>query len=115
MPSFAYPWVLLLLVLMPALIRWQRRQRPAALQFPLSNLGHDAPSRRLVWRRRLLPALRTLTGLCLIFGLSGPRLPDPGSRLEAEGIALGLVVDVSGSMATEDFAWGGKPISRLAA
>jgi Ca-activated chloride channel family protein len=115
MPSFAHPWVLLLLGLVPALAWWQRRREPAALAFPLTNLGHDAPSRRLVLRGRVLPVLLWLTGLCLIFGLSGPRIPDPGSRIETEGIALGLVVDVSGSMATEDFTWAGQPVSRLAA
>jgi Ca-activated chloride channel family protein len=115
MPSFAHPWVLLLVALVPAFAWWQRRRDRAALAFPLTNLGHDAPSRRLVLRRRVLPVLQWLTSLCLILGLSGPRIPDPGSRIETEGIALGLVVDVSGSMATEDFTWAGQPVSRLAA
>jgi Ca-activated chloride channel homolog len=110
MPTFVHPWVLLLLVLVP-LLAWKQR-RPAALALPLASVGHDAPSRRLVWRRRLLPALQVLTGFFLICGLSGPRIPS-ASPIETEGIALGLVLDVSGSMATDDLTWDGAPVSRL--
>jgi Ca-activated chloride channel homolog len=110
MPTFVHPWVLLLLALVP-LLAWKQR-RPAALALPLASVGHDAPSRRLVWRRRLLPTLQVLTGFFLICGLSGPQISD-ASPLETEGIALGLVLDVSGSMATEDLTWAGKPVSRL--
>ena len=110
MPTFVHPWVLTLLALVPLLV-WKQR-RPAALALPLASVGHDPPSRRLVWRRRLLPTLQVLTGFFLICGLSGPRISD-ASPLETEGIALGLVLDVSGSMATEDLIWAGKPVSRL--
>jgi Ca-activated chloride channel family protein len=41
----------------------------------------------------------------LIVGLAGPRWPDPGTRIPTEGIAIGILVDVSGSMAEEDFTW----------
>ena len=59
-----------------------------------------------------MPTLQVLTGFFLICGLSGPsiRLAAP---IETEGIALGLVLDISGSMATEDLAWAGQPVSRL--
>jgi Ca-activated chloride channel family protein len=110
MPTFVHPWVLTLLVLVP-LLAWKQR-RPAALALPLASVGHDNPSRRLLWRRRLLPILQILTGLFLICGLSGPRIRG-ASTLDSEGIALGLVLDVSGSMATEDSTWDGKPVSRL--
>src|SRR5262249_28659598 len=51
----------------------------------------------------------------LVLGLAGPRLPDRGASLATEGIALGLVIDVSASMATDDFHWADGPVSRLAA
>src|SRR4051794_31341603 len=110
MPTFVHPWVLLLLVLVP-LLAWKRR-RPAALGLPLTSVGHDAPSRRLVRRQRWLPILQVLTGFFLICGLSGPRISGATPN-ETEGIALGLVLDVSGSMATDDSAWDGKPATRL--
>src|SRR5260370_24250079 len=47
--------------------------------------------------------------------MAGTRWPDTGSRIPTEGIAIEMVVDASGSMATPDFEWEGKPISRLEA
>jgi Ca-activated chloride channel family protein len=48
----------------------------------------------------------------LVVALSGPRLPLP-TPLVTEGIAVELVVDVSGSMRETDFLWDGTPISRF--
>src|SRR6185437_1225945 len=47
--------------------------------------------------------------------LSGPRWPDLRTRIETEGIAIVMLVDVSGSMAERDFDWRGEPVSRLEA
>jgi len=49
----------------------------------------------------------------LVLALAGPRWPDAGSRIPVEGIAIAMVVDVSGSMAEMDFTWQGEKISRL--
>ena len=58
--------------------------------------------------------LRWTTGIMIVVALAGPRQSDARAKLNTEGIALGLVVDVSGSMATTDFRWRGDSISRLA-
>jgi Ca-activated chloride channel family protein len=58
-------------------------------------------------------ALRGLGLLLLIVALAGPRWPDLRTRVETEGIALVLLVDVSGSMAEPDFDWNGEPTTRL--
>jgi Ca-activated chloride channel family protein len=53
-------------------------------------------------------------GLLLLTGaLAGPRWPDLRTRIATEGIALMMVVDVSGSMAEPDFTWKGQRITRL--
>jgi Ca-activated chloride channel family protein len=49
----------------------------------------------------------------LVLALAGPRWPDPGSRIPTEGVALAVVLDVSASMAEEDFAWDEAKVSRL--
>jgi len=49
----------------------------------------------------------------LALAMAGPRWPDAGSRIPAEGVAIAMVVDVSGSMAEMDFTWQGEKISRL--
>jgi Ca-activated chloride channel family protein len=48
-----------------------------------------------------------------LLALAGPRIPLPGDRLESEGIAVMLVVDVSGSMAEPDFDRDGAKAPRL--
>jgi Ca-activated chloride channel family protein len=57
--------------------------------------------------------LRAAGLAALILALTGPRWPDPGTRLPVEGIAVVMVLDVSGSMAERDFTWRGALISRL--
>jgi Ca-activated chloride channel family protein len=51
----------------------------------------------------------------LVIALAGPRWPDRGSRIPTEGIAIGMIVDTSPSMAERDFDWHGLPLSRLEA
>jgi Ca-activated chloride channel family protein len=56
-----------------------------------------------------------LVVLFLLLALAGPRWPDLRTRIAAEGIAIVLVVDVSGSMAERDYDWRSERISRLEA
>jgi Ca-activated chloride channel family protein len=51
--------------------------------------------------------------LLLIIAQTGPRWPDLHTRIETEGIAIVMLVDVSGSMGERDFDWRGEPITRL--
>src|SRR5690242_9373520 len=95
MPDFAHPWLLLLLALAPlAAWAWLRRRR-AALRYSDVRLVADLPA--------------------LVVALAGPRWPDPGTRLPAEGIAVVVALDVSGSMAEPDFDWHGERLTRLEA
>jgi Ca-activated chloride channel homolog len=59
--------------------------------------------------------LRAVGIAALVIALAGPRWPDPGTRLPAEGIAIVMVLDVSGSMAERDFNWHGEQITRFEA
>ncbi|HTK78761.1 MAG TPA: VWA domain-containing protein [Gemmataceae bacterium] len=115
MPSFAHPWSLLLLPLAP-LVAWAWLRRPrTALRVPgLESFAH-LPGGRATRARRGGAILRSLGVAALVLAMAAPRWPDPGTRLTSEGIAIAVVVDVSGSMAEADFPWGGATISRLAA
>jgi Ca-activated chloride channel family protein len=115
MLTFAHPWLLLLLPIGALLIWvWSRRRRPA-IRFPDSSLFVDLPAGRVRWARWLGIGFRAAGLLLLLVALAGPRWPDQSSRITVEGIAIEMVVDASGSMATPDFSWEGKPISRLEA
>jgi Ca-activated chloride channel family protein len=113
MPHFANPAFLCLMLLVPPLLWWWLRRRRSALRHPaLGDLMYLPPGRARM--ARWGPgALRSLALLLLIVALAGPRWPDLHTRIETEGIALVMLVDVSGSMAERDFDWRGESISRL--
>jgi Ca-activated chloride channel family protein len=111
--QFANPAFLWLALAAP-LVFWLRlRRRRTALRHPAVHLLVALPSGWSQAARWGGAGLRALAVLLLAVALAGPRTPDLRTRIEAEGVAVGMVVDVSGSMATPDFDWQGRPISRL--
>ncbi|HEY1187092.1 MAG TPA: VWA domain-containing protein [Gemmata sp.] len=95
---------------------WRRRPRPAMRFSDLSRFGARTGARAALadWGS---PILRGLTCLGLVIACAGPRRPDTRTQLPAEGIAIVMALDVSGSMGAEDVPWnpGSPPVSRLEA
>jgi len=114
--QFANPEFLLLVPLAPVVMWWWLRQSRLALRFSDTSLFGDYRGARS-WRLRWIGGgLRGLTGLALIVGCAGPRLPDERTRLPAESIAIMMVLDVSGSMETlVPWAVGEPLVTRLEA
>jgi Ca-activated chloride channel family protein len=110
---FASPGYLLLLLVLPPLAWLHLRRRRASVPHPSLTLFADLPVGRAPLARHGGLALRLLALALLAVALAGPRWPDLRTRLDTEGIALMMVVDVSGSMAERDFDWNGEAISRL--
>src|SRR5947209_15387306 len=113
--EFAHPALLLLMFLVPPLA-WHALRRPrGALRFsgtgPLAGLP-PGRGRRARWGGVLF---RAAALLLLVAALAGPRWPDRRTRVPTEGIAIQMLVDVSGSMAERDFTWDRRPIGRLEA
>src|SRR5947209_2220451 len=114
---FAHPEFLWLAPLaVPAAWWWARRRRPA-LRFADVRLfagRTGGRARRAKWGGA---ALRGLAVLALVLACAGPRRPDLRTRVPAEGIAIVLVLDVSGSMGTADVDWtpGSPKVARLEA
>ena len=115
MPQFAHPLLLLFAAAVPFVTWiWWRRPRPA-LRFP--NVKFFAglragQTRRIRWGGA---GIRALALLLIVLAMSGPRWPDRRTRLPTQGIAISMVVDVSGSMAEPDFIWQGQRVTRLEA
>lgn len=107
------PLYLLLLLLLPLVVRWHLRQRRRAVPHPSVRLFDGLPVGRARFAEYGGLVLRILALVLLVVALAQPRWPDLRTRLETDGIALMLVVDVSGSMGEQDFDWTGGPITRL--
>ena len=112
--TFGHPWLLLVLLLIP-ILAWLRGRRgaQAALTFsstaPFAALGKRSASRA----GRFLRSLFLLALALLIVALSRPQLGKTLNQVEASGIDIMLVLDVSGSMLFRDFTIGGEEASRI--
>jgi Ca-activated chloride channel family protein len=103
--EFAYPWLLLLLVIIPLLIVWyianySRRQGAITIssikQFPTQR----------TWKiimRHLPFVLRLLALVCIIVALARPQTRNDEELVSGEGVDIVLCIDVSGSMLAQDF------------
>jgi Ca-activated chloride channel homolog len=113
MPPFATPGYLWLMLAVPLLLWWWLRRRRNALRHPSVGALTELPAGKARLARWGPGVLRSLSLLLIVIALAGPRWPDLRTRIETEGIAIVMLVDVSGSMAERDFDWRGEPISRL--
>ena len=96
--SFAYPLVLVLLLLPCALGAWELMRRGLRVPLPVDHLAH-APRR---WTRRLLVAASLLPALLLaavVLLLAGPQRMSP-PKDERVLTNIEIVLDVSGSMSS---------------
>jgi Ca-activated chloride channel homolog len=100
--QFARPWVLLLLLCIPAWIWWQRRNRPPALVFSRASLLATGPRGR-TGLARVASALRWVALIGVIIALAQPRSGARSQNVTRDGIDIALVIDISSSMLAEDF------------
>jgi Ca-activated chloride channel family protein len=106
--GFAHPWILALLLLLPAYAYLQRGRSRALIFSRAAAAGAFAGrgGRRLA----MLPGwLRGAAYAALVIALAAPRTGAAAVNIDAEGIAIVMVIDVSSSMLAEDF----KPNNRL--
>ncbi|MFN0053146.1 MAG: vWA domain-containing protein [Planctomycetales bacterium] len=108
-------WLLLLPVALGCLAWSARPSRKRGALFS-SVAGLRALPATLAQRvRRWLPGLTGL-GLCLVVvGLARPQSGRSATRISGEGIAIEIVLDISGSMEALDFHLEEKNVSRLEA
>src|SRR5438094_3761244 len=112
--TFARPWLLLLLLLIPVLAWLRGRFGPrAAILFsattPFQAIGKSSASRA----GQILRALVWLALAAFIIGIARPQLGKSLTQVEASGVDIMLVLDVSNSMLAKDFTIGGDEATRL--
>jgi Ca-activated chloride channel family protein len=112
--TFERPWLLLLLLAIPLLAYLRGKRGPAAaITFSststLRAIGKGSAARV----GKLLRALIFATLAIFVLALARPQLGKSLTQVEASGIDIMLVLDVSGSMLTKDFTIGGDRATRL--
>ncbi len=112
---FAQPWFLLLLPLLPVLawLKGRHGYQPAFLYSSLQlvkGITALTPSRA----GGLLARMRWLALALFIIALARPQLGQGEAKASASGIDIVVALDLSGTMASEDFELRGVRVNRLA-
>ncbi len=112
--TLLHPWLLLLLLLVPALL-WLRyaARRKTALRFSDGRVLRGLPSSWVTYARHLLPVLYAAGLILLIIALARPQKGLDESRVTKDAIDIVLLIDVSSSMLAEDFFIEGRRVNRM--
>ena len=112
--TFARPWLLLLLLAIPLFAYLRGKRGPAAaLTFSSTSTLRALGKQSAALAGRFLRALIFATLALFIVAIARPQLGKSLTQVEASGIDIMLVLDVSGSMLTRDFTIGGDQAARL--
>src|SRR3989441_5395065 len=112
--TFARPWLLLLLLAIPLLAYLRGKRGPAAALTYSSTATLRAIGKQSAARAgKMLRALLLATLALFVVALARPQLGKSLTQVEASGIDIMLVLDVSGSMLIKDFTIGGEEATRL--
>jgi Ca-activated chloride channel homolog len=112
--TFGHPWLLLLLLGIPLLAYLRGRRGPtAALVFSSTNVLGAIGKRSASRAGKILRALLLASLAVFLVALARPQLGKSLTKVEASGIDIMLVLDVSNSMLTKDFTIGGEEATRL--
>lgn len=105
MITFANPWCLLLLLIIPAIIAYyvyNRKRLTAEIRFSSTKVFQEMPKNYKHYLRYLPLALHLLALAALIIAIARPQKSDSWSNQTTEGIDIVMAVDISSSMLAED-------------
>jgi len=95
-------------------LRNRRRFQPSAVFSSIADLK-SIPRTSLQRLKRVLPLIYTLGLVLIVVGLARPQAGQSESQIKGSGIAIELVLDISGSMEALDFQLQGKDVNRISA
>jgi len=112
--TFAHPYLLLLLLLLPVLA-WLKGKRGKPPGFVYSSVQLVRGILNVTQARSggFLTALRWLALALFIIALAQPRLTRSETKINASGVDIVVALDMSGSMVSEDFEVRGKRVNRF--
>ncbi|MEJ2506747.1 MAG: VWA domain-containing protein, partial [Ignavibacteriaceae bacterium] len=103
--TFDYPWILYFLLVIPVLLAWYffiGRKKYASVKYSSVKILNSTP-KTLRERLRHFPfVLRMIAIGLFIIALARPQSFTSGEDIDAEGIDIAMVLDISGSMLAED-------------
>jgi Ca-activated chloride channel family protein len=105
--AFVNPYLLILLVIVPALIVWywyKNNTRNATIQFPATDVFRSMKPTLKQRLRHSGFALRMLALSLLIIALARPQSSTSRQDVNVQGIDIVTALDISGSMLAEDFS-----------
>ena len=112
--TFAHPWLLLLLLAIPLLAYLRGKRGPAAaLTFSSTETLRAIGKQSAARAGKILRTLLLATLAIFVVAIARPQLGKSLTQVEASGIDIMLVLDVSGSMLTKDFTIGGEEATRV--
>lgn len=113
--TFGHPYLLLLLLLLPVLGWLKGKQgKPPAFVYSSVQLVRGILNVTRTRSGAFLASLRWLILALLMVALAQPRLIRSETRVTASGVDIAVALDMSGSMASEDFEVGRERLNRLA-
>lgn len=104
--TFAYPWVLYLLIIVPLMLIWYwffGMKAEPSIRFSSLQIFKSVPPNWKENFRHIPFVLRCLAVGLLIIALARPQSFSSGENIYTEGIDIVMVLDISGSMLAEDF------------
>ena len=112
--TFAHPEILLALLLLP-LLAWLRGRwgRQASFRYSSVELVRPVASLNRSHAGRILAALRWLSIALFLVALAQPRRVHGETQVKASGVDIVVAMDLSGSMASEDFVEHGHRVNRI--
>lgn len=108
-------WLLLLIPVMGFGLLSMRRERRSAVLYSNVELLKGLPVSLAQRCKRLLPWLKIGGMTLIVLALARPQFGREEFRVRAEGIAIEMCIDRSGSMRALDFPVDGERVNRLAA
>jgi Ca-activated chloride channel family protein len=112
--TVSHPWVLLLLLLVPALAFLRGKfGGTAGITFPSTDALQRLGQRRRSRAGSFLAGLSYLALAAFLVALARPQLGREITRIQASGVDIMILLDVSRSMLSEDFTIGTKRANRI--
>jgi Ca-activated chloride channel family protein len=112
--TFAHPFLLLLLLLLP-LLAWLKGRRGSPPAFVYSSVRLVRGIENISKSRTggILSVMRWFILALLIVALAQPRLSKSETKVSASGVDIVVALDMSGSMISEDFEVKGQRVNRF--